>query len=450
MKRTHVVLLLMCTAAVVSLIAASPAGAAVLYAPADQTMTSGSFSIGSFGPYSGNDVYIGFDVDWPTGTVGDNEFCVLWFDDEDSQNIGVKGDKGPSSTDFLVRHLNTDGGVYSPTQLAIPASNRLVGHLYKTVSGAGQPYNRFSLQVDPTSAAVPAPVITTNHGGDTTISSLGKRAANNDDPVTFRNIVVATTLGEVANVTEYVAVDYNDLTPGAQQTQFGGIGLSSTDDWSATGTIDVISGDLTAPAATNYALTQSGTAQSIIGDWNQGRQNNRDLAVAMTGDTVWFSFLVENQTSNSRGGISFNQTVYSPAEPRVLTVGADLFVNGATVATDVFTTDQTALVLGRITVSDSGNDTWDIWVDPDVSGGEGGLGVTTATVVDDHIGVAGITRLGNISYHTGTAGVQNGAILDMIYVSDGPNGFADVTGVPEPATLTLVAMGLLGLRRRRR
>jgi len=245
-----------------------------------------------------------------------------------------------------------------------------------------------------------------------------------------------------------VIADYNDLLIGVQQGQYGGTGFSATDDWSGTGTIYVISGDLTAPAGTNYALTQAGNARSIIGNWNDGRRNPRDLATALTGDTVWFSFLVQNQTDNSRGGISFNGSGYVPQDPRVQTAGADLFVNGSTVATGVFTTGQTALVLGRIAVSDTGSDTWDIWVDPDVSGGPGGLGTTTASVVDNYITSAGITRLGNISYHwPGTAGDQNGAKLDMIYLSDGPNGFADVTGVviPEPSTLAIWALGLLGL-----
>jgi len=226
-----------------------------------------------------------------------------------------------------------------------------------------------------------------------------------------------------------VIADYNDLSLGAQQGQAGGTGLSGT--WGGTGTIDVISGDLTAPAGTGYALTQSGPARSIIGNANVGRQNIRSLASPLTGNTVWFSFLAQNQTNNSRGGISFNGSGYDPQSPLVMTQGTNLYVNGSPVASGVFTTGQTALVLGRVTVDDTpgGPDTWDIWVDPDVSRGAGGLGTPTSSTAENLIYSTGITDLGNISHHyPGTWGEQNGAIVDMVYLSDGPYGFADVTG----------------------
>jgi len=235
-----------------------------------------------------------------------------------------------------------------------------------------------------------------------------------------------------------VIADYNDLSLGVQQGQSGGTGFSSA--WGGTGTIDVISGDLTAPAGTGYALVQSGPGRSIMGDHSAARQNTRALTSALTGDTVWFSFLVENQvqsgtTNGSRGGISFNQSGYSPGPPRVQTVGSSLWVNGSTVATNQFTAGQTALVLGRVTVDDApgGPDAWDVWVDPDVSNGPGGLGTPTASTFQDHIGAAGITRLGNVSYYYGS-GTQ-GAKVDMVSLSDGPDAFADVTGTNPPIVI---------------
>ncbi len=127
----------------------------------------------------------------------------------------------------------------------------------------------------------------------------------------------------------------------------------------------------------------------------------------------------------------------------MLALGTSLFINpsasGATGQgnhTGLFTVGQTALVLGRITVDDSGTDTWEVWVDPDVSGGASGLGPAAASTTADSFTAAGITRLGNVSYHGGSPGVQDGGKVDMIHLSDGPDGFFDVTGfAPTPGTL---------------
>jgi hypothetical protein len=224
-----------------------------------------------------------------------------------------------------------------------------------------------------------------------------------------------------------VFADFNDLSPGIHAAQAGGTGFD-TPPWSGTGTIDVISGDLTAPASTNYSLTQSGNAHSIFGDYKSARQNWRSLLTALTGDTVWFSFLVQNKADSSRGGISFNQSSWRVGSPRVQTTGKTLYIDGATGSGDVFTAGETALVVGRITVDDAGDDTFDVWVNPDVSGGEAGLGVVTGTRTGAFFDATGITKISTPSYASG-----GGATLDMICLSDGPNGFADVTGKQLPA-----------------
>jgi len=220
-----------------------------------------------------------------------------------------------------------------------------------------------------------------------------------------------------------IVADYNDLTGGGagQANQGGGTGLSG--NWTGTGTIDVFDEDLTAPVGTGYALTQSGNSRSIKGDYSAARQNYRTLTTALTNNTVWFSFLLHNADATSGGGLGFNQSSWDPVNPLVRSQGSDLLLNGSTVASTVFTEDQTALVLGKITVQDSGNDTFEIWVDPDLSGGEAGLPAPTGTdSASDFFDSAGITNIANISYLN--------AKLDMIYLSDGPDGFADVTGWP--------------------
>jgi len=181
-------------------VAASPAPAVVISTPGDQSYVSGDVSttIDTFASYSGDDVYIAFDVDWSSGAVGDNDFFVLWFNHQNNQNIGIKGNRGNGSgpEDYLVRNYNGDSGAYSPTLATVPTEDlRLIGRLSKTASGAGQPYNEFSLWVDPDSD--PTPVTTTNTPGSpaTSISSAGIRSFGKDgsDVVSYRNIIVATT-----------------------------------------------------------------------------------------------------------------------------------------------------------------------------------------------------------------------------------------------------------------
>ena len=74
----------------------------------------------------------------------------------------------------------------------------------------------------------------------------------------------------------------------------------------------MVAGDLAAPAATNYAYTQAGTPLSAQGTFASGRQATRALASPLVGSTVWFSFLLNQPTANSRGGITFNQDASGP------------------------------------------------------------------------------------------------------------------------------------------
>jgi len=251
--------------------------------------------------------------------------------------------------------------------------------------------------------------------------------------------VLGFTSQNVAHASLIVA-DFNDLTGGGVNLsgQAGGTGFSG--NWTAHGSIDVVSGDLTAPGSTNYALTQSGTANSVYGNSADNYAGHRALATALTGNTVWFSFLVDGD-GNSRAGITVNQADTTPLSPRLLVLNStDLYLNGTTFD-DVLTAGDPALVLGRITVVDDGDDTWDVWFNPDVSES---LGTPDATKTDNYIGAAGITTIG--------VSVYKGGSVDMLYVSDDADGFADVTGVPEPATMSVLVLGGVGmlLRRRRR
>jgi hypothetical protein len=266
--------------------------------------------------------------------------------------------------------------------------------------------------------------------------------------------VVSAVLASNANAAQ-VVVDFNDLVAGQLNGQAGGTGTSNT--WAASTKPQVVAGDLVAPAATHYALTQSaGNAQSVrttANSTNADGQSTRTLPAALTG-TVWFSFLVNANDANSRAGMSFNTSLSSASGARVDVAGGNLFVSyGNVTLSNTQTIGDTHLIVGQVVVDAGGiNDRLRLWLDPDVN--TLSEDATTARVFEgtasDWVG-AGITSVAVQSYGVSTSG----GTVDAIRVSNNATAQQDVTGVapvPEPGTLalgTLAAGALLGRRRRR-
>ena len=268
-------------------------------------------------------------------------------------------------------------------------------------------------------------------------------------PFTILSLLAAFTV-QSAHASPVIA-DFNDLATGGLDGQAGGTGF--TGNWVGSGAT-VIAGDMTAPASTGYALTQSGTAQKARVTSSSKTKQSRDLSTDLTGDTVWFSYLMQNsETKNARIGLTFNNThrVFAYNQTTVGTGQHYLFLDKSTHSDNrnlwANSGQGTVLILGKITVDDTGDDIIDLWADPNVSSGEAGLGTVTLTNTFDYFGAAGIT---NIALH----GVGASSYIDNIHFSDGPDGFAAVTGVPtgvpEPSTSLLAIVGMLGLIARRR
>jgi hypothetical protein len=281
-----------------------------------------------------------------------------------------------------------------------------------------------------------------------------------------RTLIALSALVTTSANAAVVYADFNDNTLGplgsftAGAGQGGGTGFLGGDVWANTGTINVISGDLSAPGSTGYALTQLGIGQSAQGDNTAGRQTTRATATTMgTSSDVWFSFILNLPASASRGGITFNQNGSSPGNPRIVAVGGDVRIalstlqpsgGGATMSLGVDT-----LFVGQLQIDAAGDETLSIWINPDVSGGIAGLGAADTSLTEQAASVdGGITRVGVQSY--GTTATPVGGIVDAFVVSDDadPNqAFADVTGVnviPEPSSAFLSFLASLGLLRRRR
>jgi len=248
-----------------------------------------------------------------------------------------------------------------------------------------------------------------------------------------------------------VRADFNDLSAGSLLDQGGGTGLAGT--WAGSATLEVVANDLTAPAATHFALTQSGTAQMLRGSYDAPRVNNRNLSTPLNG-TVWFSFLAQPTSSVTRVGIDVNPTVgsYSPSGARLLAIGTALRVLGSVPDTwfsNQFTVGQTSLVLGRIEIDKVGStDRLSLWVDPDLMNLSEDDALHPSS---DTNWLSSVSALGIESYRSGGASGDEG-IIDLISLADGPSAFQHVTGIPEPSTFVIWALGVLGLigwRRRR-
>lgn len=118
----------------------------------------------------------------------------------------------------------------------------------------------------------------------------------------------------------------------------------------------------------------------------------------------------------------------------------------------------THLLLAKAELNVSGaNDRLSFWFNPDLSGGEGGLGAATYTDASaDTFGTAfggvGVMLVdrnfdGNVFTTDPDNELENGELIDAIRVG---TTFADVTSVPEPGSLALLGLGGLLVARRRR
>jgi hypothetical protein len=252
-----------------------------------------------------------------------------------------------------------------------------------------------------------------------------------------------------------VVLDFNDLTAGNLSGQAGGTGM--TGSWAGTTNPQVVSGDLTAPASTHYALAQSaGTPQSIrttVSSTSATGQDYRSTAATL-GGTVWFSFLVNPNDSNSRAGISFNTSGSSASGARIDVNGSSLFVSygAGSNLSSTQTTNANHLFVGEIVVDESGtSDHLRLWIDPDVQ--TLNESTTAGRILDgtgsDWVG-SGITAVAVQSYGNSSSG----GTVDAIRVSNDPTAQIDVTGfgtpTPEPGSLALCALGAGTLLARRR
>jgi lysophospholipase L1-like esterase len=225
---------------------------------------------------------------------------------------------------------------------------------------------------------------------------------------------------------DVVQIDFNGLATASIVDQTA-VGTGLTGAWTdGTGSV-VESGDLVAPAGTNFGLTQSGDGKVFQGD---GLTNSHvgfagDLGGA--GSTVWGSFLCSH-SSGGAAAIGFDSN-FATHEQAFGNDGGNSRLNiwksgGSTVGTVGDFQAGTNLVLFKITPDNSGkNDLLEVWTNPDVTAPLG-----TAYLIEAGKNILG----GNVLSSMKIFGLDSNQTIDLITVSDGPNAYADVTGHAQP------------------
>lgn len=225
----------------------------------------------------------------------------------------------------------------------------------------------------------------------------------------------------------------------------GGTGWSSA--WSGATTAAIVAGNLT------YGTLNPTTAGNNCMEMNDGGDENvtRTFSTTLgtTGTTGWFSYIAQKPGWFPSDSVSFGaataafQLIGSHQEGSSLTTYPDNWsvkVGSTTVATSVSARTSPTLALWKVDFL-AGEDNVSVWLNPDLSNGEAGLGTATATW-------SGTPSLDfTVNKITIQGWTQQSIMVDRIAVG---TTYGDV--VPEPVGLSLLSLasGVTLLRRRTR
>lgn len=275
-------------------------------------------------------------------------------------------------------------------------------------------------------------------------------------------VLVAGSIGLGASAAQSATIvenfDYGDTSgnlsipePG-RGTGTGGWGGG----WFGDGSPDYVADRNLAYTASGYSNAGNGGGVAAQGGGDAGSIASRLFESPITSGTVWISALAEI-SSNSGDALLWLRN--DPHGPNANAVSIRGSVNTAgtgpvaylryggntnTQTTETYALDTAHLLLAKVDVNyDGTSDRIQFWVNPNLTGGEAGLGapLLMGEGADMMAAVAGVrVSFGNI-----------GSALDAIRISNDADGFTQVTAVPEPASLAALglAAGALLVRRRR-
>ncbi|MEZ6191447.1 MAG: hypothetical protein R3C45_09175 [Phycisphaerales bacterium] len=227
--------------------------------------------------------------------------------------------------------------------------------------------------------------------------------------------------------------DFNGLNIGTLDGQTA-VGTGMTGIWdSNSGVPDVFAGDLVAPAGTNFGLVQSvGNGPQKVRFDNAERQNGVDFATPLSG-TVWGTFLV-NTNNGGTAGIGINSVISFASlngRPKILASGTDLMFfpadveNEDVVVTNVLPGAGDSLILFKMFHDGVTGFTIDIWANPDLTAALPTPLISSASASFSNIWPFNRIGVGGSRFATGLD-----SYIDFVSLSDGPNAYEEVTGVP--------------------
>ena len=210
--------------------------------------------------------------------------------------------------------------------------------------------------------------------------------------------------------------------------------------------------DATTGLTAGSLVTSPGAAASTadVGTINTQYQRTFDKGTYFTaGSTVWMSVLLQRDGGKKLGFTLTNNTVeYQGMGVQVANFETDLVAalqgtGGTTNANTSFVNNEVLFAVARITIPLEGYPIVDAWVNPDPTVDLSGVAVGggDSTVTRSYGGATSPDRVNIYSQN------DNAITIDEIRVA---TTWAEVSPVPEPGTLLLVAVGALGVIRRRR
>lgn len=279
-------------------------------------------------------------------------------------------------------------------------------------------------------------------------------------------LALVPTTARAATFTEY----FNDYGTTNQNLsgRNGGTGWSGA--WTGNTAVQYVAGAQAVYSATGYSSAGNDTGSNDGAVRGGGTPLLANRTMSLTG-TIWYSAVV-TQTATGvdtllwldkadtvttgttrefvslRGSTGLTGGAGTPPEPEISYEGTDDNSSSTDLAINT-----PHLVLLRIDINYSGAlDRIRYWIDPNLSGGEAGLGLTVGSTNGPKYAKSSLDAYGATFDGIGISTTSSGNTVDAIRLSNEADGFIFVTtGVPEPlsaASLTLGAAGLL-LRRQR-